>query len=90
MYCRGQIILILVMVTINYNGIHELYIPLDCGMIWTPRCILYLKLWISNSDHKLIGRKYLKHLYESKGEICTPVNVSLSLLSPDHFFPPLE
>ena len=52
--------------------------------------VLYLKLWTSNSDPKHIVRWYLKHLYESKGEICTPVNVNLSLLSPDPFFPALE
>ena len=34
--------------------------------------ILYLKLWILNSDPKIIRRWYLQHLYESKGEICTP------------------
>ncbi|XP_068674224.1 uncharacterized protein [Montipora foliosa] len=28
--------------------------------------ILYLKLWTSNSDPKIIGRWYLQHLYESK------------------------
>ena len=52
-----------------------------------PWYVLYLKLWTSNSDPKLIGRWYLKHLYGSKGEICTPVNVNLSLLFPDPFFP---
>ena len=49
--------------------------------------ILYLKLWTSNSDPKIIGRWYLQHLYESKGEICALVNVNLSLLSPNPFFP---
>ena len=29
--------------------------------------ILYLKLWPSNSDPKLIGRWYLEYLYESRG-----------------------
>ncbi len=29
--------------------------------------ILYLKLWTSNSDPKLIGRWYLEHLYKTKG-----------------------
>jgi len=29
----------------------------------------------------------LQHLYESKGEICTPVNFNLSLLSPNRFSP---
>ena len=47
--------------------------------------ILYLKLWTSNSDPKIIGRWYLQHLYESKGEICTPVNFNLGLLYPNPF-----
>lgn len=29
--------------------------------------ILYLKLWTSNSDLKLVGRWYLEHLYKTKG-----------------------
>lgn len=29
--------------------------------------ILYLKLWPSNSDPKLIARWYLEYLYESRG-----------------------
>lgn len=28
--------------------------------------ILYLKLWTSNSDPKLIGRWYLEHLYQTR------------------------
>ena len=28
--------------------------------------ILYLKLWTSNSDPKLIGRSYLEHLYKTR------------------------
>ena len=50
--------------------------------------ILYLKLWTSNSDPKIIGRWYLQHLYESKGEICRPVKFNVSLLFPNPFFPP--
>ena len=29
--------------------------------------ILWLKLWTSNSDPKLVGRWYLDHLYKTKG-----------------------
>ena len=29
--------------------------------------ILYLKLWTSNSDPKLIGRWHLEHLYKTRG-----------------------
>lgn len=29
--------------------------------------ILFLKLWTSNSDPKLIGRWYLEHLYNTRG-----------------------
>ena len=35
--------------------------------------ILYLKLWTTNSDPKLIGRWYMDHLYKTKGKIC-PLN----------------
>ena len=31
--------------------------------------ILYLKLWTTNSDPKLIGRWYMDHLYKTKGNI---------------------
>ena len=31
--------------------------------------ILYLKLWTTNSDPKLIGRWYMDHLYKTKGKI---------------------
>ena len=31
--------------------------------------ILFLKLWPSNSDPKLIGKWYLQHLYDCKGTI---------------------
>ena len=45
--------------------------------------ILYLKLWTSNSDPKIIGRWYLEHLYESKGKkynciYLVPVTVNLT------------
>ena len=29
--------------------------------------IIYLKLWTSNSDPKLVGRWYLEHLYRTRG-----------------------
>lgn len=29
--------------------------------------ILYLKIWTSNSDPKLVGRWYLEHLYNTRG-----------------------
>ena len=35
--------------------------------------IVFLKLWTSNSDPKLVGRSYLEHLYEFKGMIITTV-----------------
>ena len=31
--------------------------------------ILYLKVWASNSNPKLIGRWYLEHLYDTKGTV---------------------
>ena len=31
--------------------------------------ILYLKLWTTNSDPKLIGRWYMDQLYKTKGKI---------------------
>ena len=30
------------------------------------RKLLWLKVWVSNHDPKLIGRWYLEHLYETK------------------------
>ena len=29
--------------------------------------LVYLKVWVSNSNPKLVGRWYLEHLYKSKG-----------------------
>ena len=40
--------------------------------------ILYLKLWTSNSDPKIIGRWYLEHLYVSKGENYMSVYINVS------------
>ena len=49
---------------------HDLKVPRDlvyAGDIDTAsRKILWLKIWVSNSDPQLIGRRYLEHLYQSR------------------------
>ena len=42
--------------------------------------ILWLKLWTSNSDPKLVGRWYLDHLYKTK------VNDTLAILINLHIY----
>ncbi len=32
--------------------------------------ILFLRLWTSNSDPKLIGKWYLQHIYNCRGILC--------------------
>ena len=39
--------------------------------------ILYLKLWNSNSNPKLVGRWYLEHLYNTRGNL---INIQIIYL----------
>ena len=43
--------------------------------------ILYLKLWTSNSDPKLIGRWYMDHLYSTKGNLSCVNNLNTCMHS---------
>ena len=41
-------------------------LPVYGCMDTASRKLLWLKVWVSNHDPKLIGRWYLEHLYETK------------------------
>lgn len=43
--------------------------------------LVYLKVWMSNSNPKLVGRWYLEHLYKSKGNaLCFDNNSTMIIL----------
>ena len=42
--------------------------------------ILYLKLWTTNSDPKLIGRWYMDHLYSTKGNLSCFNNIYIQIV----------